>query len=167
MELILIRHAPAGDRIEWSLSGQPDAERPLTEEGSKRMRRGARGLRRVLETPDHLYTSPLLRARQTADIVCEAYSELKPEIAPHLEPDADPAETLAWLGKRKKTQRIALVGHEPHLSRLLALLVHGDPDLESMPFRKGGVAVLDLEKAGPGCATLIAMLPPRVLRALG
>ncbi|MEW6765303.1 MAG: phosphohistidine phosphatase SixA [Pseudomonadota bacterium] len=167
MELILIRHAPAGDRIEWSLSGQPDDERPLTDEGVKRMRRGAKGLRRVLETPDHLYTSPLMRARQTADIVCEVYSNLKPEIAPDLEPEADPEATLAWLSKRKKSQRIALVGHEPHLSRLLALLVHGDSARESMPFRKGGVAVLDLEQPQPASATLIAMLPPRVLRALG
>ncbi|HES76980.1 MAG TPA: phosphohistidine phosphatase SixA, partial [bacterium] len=53
MELILIRHGQAGDADDWySTTGRSDDERPLTEEGSKRMRRAFRGLRRILETPD-------------------------------------------------------------------------------------------------------------------
>ncbi|MEW6446088.1 MAG: phosphohistidine phosphatase SixA [Pseudomonadota bacterium] len=167
MELILIRHAPAGDRAEWALTGRPDEERPLTDEGARRMRKGAKGLRRVLETPDSLFTSPLLRARQTAEIICEVYSDMEPEVAPGLEPEAAPVDTLAWLAERRRGERIALIGHEPHLSRLLALLIHGDDTLETLTFRKGGVAVLDMEHPAPANARLIALLPPRVLRALG
>jgi phosphohistidine phosphatase len=167
MQLILIRHAPAGDREEWAQSGRPDEDRPLTTEGMTKMRRALRGLRRVLESPDRLFSSPLLRARQTADLLLECYPELRVETTAVLEPDADPEATLAWLESLDDSQRIALVGHEPHLSGLLALLVHGDAGLGTLPFRKGGVAILELDAIRPASARLIAFLPPRVLRALG
>jgi len=167
MQLILIRHAPAGDRLAWSIAGGPDDERPLTKEGSIKMRAAVRGLARVMDAPDHLLSSPLLRARQTADLVAEAYPGLRAELAPVLMPEADPVDTLRWLRTLDEARHVALVGHEPHLSRLLALLVHGDASLETMPFRKGGVAMLELDAARPGEARLLAFLPPRILRALG
>lgn len=167
MQLILIRHAPAADRVEWATRGRPDEDRPLTEEGVAKMRRALRGLRRVLETPERLYSSPLLRARQTAELLPEHYPRLSVEITPQLEPDADPAATLAWLATLGACQSLALVGHEPHLSALLALLVHGRPELGTMPMRKGGVAILELDTPRPATACLNAFLPPRVLRALG
>ncbi|MGK0674283.1 MAG: phosphohistidine phosphatase SixA [Halothiobacillaceae bacterium] len=167
MQLILIRHAPAIDPMEWALSGRPDGDRPLTKEGSTKMRRVARGLRRVLESPERLFSSPLLRARQTAELLLECYPDLHIEITTELKPDTDPAATLAWLRSLDACQRIALVGHEPHLSGLLALLVHGDASLGTLPFRKGGVAILELDVIRPAHARLTAFLPPRVLRALG
>lgn len=167
MQLILIRHAPAGDRVEWARSGLPDEDRPLTKEGRTKMRRVVRGLRRVLESPERLFSSPLLRARETAELLLERYPDLRVETTPELEPDADPAATLAWLKSLDDGQRIALVGHEPHLSGLLGLLVHGDPSLDTLPFRKGGVAILELDTLRPAGARLTAFLPPRVLRALG
>ncbi len=167
MQLILIRHAPASDRVEWAASGRPDEERPLTEEGLAKMRRALRGLRRVLETPERLYSSPLLRARQTAELLPEHYPRLRVEITPHLAPEADPEATLAWIATLDGCRSLALVGHEPHLSALLALLVHGRPELGTMPMRKGGVAILELDAPRPASACLMAFLPPRILRALG
>jgi phosphohistidine phosphatase len=166
MQLILIRHAPAGDRVEWARNGLPDEDRPLTKEGCTKMRRAVRGLRRVLESPERLFSSPLLRARETAELLLERYPDLRVETTPELQPDADPTDTLAWLKTLDPGQRIALVGHEPHLSRLLALLLHGDPSLDTLPFRKGGVAILELDTPRPATARLTAFLPPHVLRAL-
>ena len=55
MELILIRHGQAGEAADWyAETGRSDDERPLTDEGSKRLRRAFRGLRRILETPDQV-----------------------------------------------------------------------------------------------------------------
>lgn len=167
MQLILIRHAPAEDRAAWALCGQPDGVRPLTKEGMTKMRRAARGLRRVMESPERLFSSPLLRARQTAELLLERYPDLRVETAAELQPDADPAATLAWLKSLDDCQRIALVGHEPHLSGLLALLVHGHADPGTLPFRKGGIAILEIDAIRPASARLSAFLPPRVLRALG
>ncbi|TQV61708.1 MAG: phosphohistidine phosphatase SixA [Halothiobacillaceae bacterium] len=166
MQLILIRHAPAGDRVEWALTGQPDDERPLTKKGSAKMRDVAQGLARIFAKPRRVFSSPLLRARQTADILLEAYAGGDVELAPDLEPEADPQATLRWLKTLKNPQSVALVGHEPHLSSLLALLVHGDADLETMPFRKGGVAILEIDDLHPGAARLKALLPPDILRTL-
>ncbi|MEF3194017.1 MAG: histidine phosphatase family protein [Halothiobacillaceae bacterium] len=166
MQLILIRHAPAGDRVEWALRGRPDEDRPLTKEGCAKMHRAVRGLRRILESPERLFSSPLLRARQTAELLLEYYPDLRVETAAELQPDADPAATLAWLKSLDDCPRIALVGHEPHLSGLLALLVSGDAALGTLPLRKGGVAILDLHAIRPLGARLTAFLPPRVLRAL-
>lgn len=167
MRLILIRHAIAHEREEWLMSGRADEERPLTPEGVRRMRKSVRGLRRVLETPERLYSSPLLRARQTADILLDAYPDLHIEISEALKPDASPELTLTWLTALPKVRSMALIGHEPHLSSLVALLLHGHARLQTMPFKKGGTAILELTEFAPGKGVLNAFLPPRVLRALG
>ncbi len=170
MELILIRHGQAGDAEAWfAASGRSDDERPLTEEGRKRMGRALRGLRRILETPDHVFVSPLTRAQQTAELMREAYLDLPLQTIPTLRPDDAPESTLTWLAANlpKKGQRIALVGHEPHLSGLLALLTLGDTGCGSLPLKKGGVAIVEIGELRAGAGELQALLPPRVLRALG
>lgn len=166
MQLILIRHAPAGDRVEWALTGRPDDERPLTKKGSIKMREVAQGLSRMMDAPERLFSSPLARARQTAEILHGVYSASDVEIGPNLEPEADPQVTLRWLKTLNDADSVALVGHEPHLSRLLALLVHGDSERDTMPFKKGGVAILEINPDKPTGTSLQAFLPPRVLCAL-
>lgn len=71
MQLLIIRHAVAVDRDDFT--GDDDDLRPLTADGRRKMRRIATGLHRITARPDLLVTSPLVRARQTADIVGEAY----------------------------------------------------------------------------------------------
>ncbi len=173
MELILIRHGQAGDAEDWFISsGRCDDDRPLTDEGRKRMRRAFRGLRRILETPDQVLVSPLTRAQQTAELMREAYLDLPLQTIPTLRPDDAPEDTLDWLSQHlpsqsRHEQRIVLVGHEPHLSGLLALLILGETRAAALPLKKGGVAILHIDELHPGGAELQAMLPPRVLRALG
>ena len=170
MELILIRHGQAGDAAEWhATTGRSDDERPLTDEGMKRMARAFRGLRRILETPNQVFVSPLTRAQQTAELMREAYLDLPLQTIPTLRPEDAPQDTLQWLNDNlpKKASRIAIVGHEPHLSGLLALLTLGDTDCGSLPLKKGGVAILEINKICAGGGELQALLPPRVLRALG
>ncbi|MEW5838678.1 MAG: phosphohistidine phosphatase SixA [Pseudomonadota bacterium] len=169
MELILIRHGQAGDADDWlSSTGRSDDERPLTDEGGKRLRRAFRGLRRILETPDQVFVSPLQRAQQTAELMREAYLDLPLHTIPTLRPEDAPQDTLEWLRAHAKPgQRIALVGHEPHLSALLALLTLGESCTGALPLKKGGVAIVYLDELRAGCGELQAMLPPRVLRALG
>src|SRR6188508_2488209 len=78
MRLIIIRHAIAVER------GTPDIadeERPLTRKGEQRFRAAARGLARIEARPDVLLTSPLPRARQTAEIAAQAWGKIKPKKA--------------------------------------------------------------------------------------
>jgi len=68
MDLLVIRHAIAGDRAEWAKTGRPDQERPITNEGRERMAVNAQALRRLVPELDLLATSPFVRAVETADV---------------------------------------------------------------------------------------------------
>src|SRR5262249_4370192 len=128
-----------------------DAKRPLTDDGMTRMRKAARGLARLGVAIDVVLTSPLVRARQTAEIVAEAIhprpalvrSEWRP-------PDGSYAGILAELEKHARKPRIALVGHEPGIGELAARLIGSR---HAIAFKKGAVCRIDVDTlppAGPG-----------------
>ncbi|HYV98733.1 MAG TPA: phosphoglycerate mutase family protein, partial [Gemmatimonadaceae bacterium] len=74
MQLCLFRHGDAGDRAEFAKTGQPDDLRPLSEDGREEVMLAAQGLHELLGSCDLLATSPLTRARQTAEIIAGAFS---------------------------------------------------------------------------------------------
>lgn len=158
MRLYLVRHASA---VPSGTPGIPDDERPLTPRGERKWRRATRGLARLLKRPDALLSSPLPRAWRTAEIAAAAWGCAS----------AAPADALAhgnfeaWealLAGYGPDARVALVGHEPHLSQLLASLLGGSA--AAMPFKKGGVAVVDVPGRFADGGTLLALLPPGLLR---
>jgi phosphohistidine phosphatase len=163
MDLLIVRHAIAGDREEWAQTGRPDGERPLTPEGRKRMRENARGIRALVPRLDLLATSPFTRAAQTAEILVEEYGDLTVTDLPALAHGGTPGEIGDWL-ERRTEERIALVGHEPDLGTLIGWFVAG-PSGAVMPLKKGGAALLAFEGTpAPGQATLRWLAPPKVLR---
>ena len=103
MDLYIVRHAIAVER------GDPaypwDDDRPLTPEGIHKFRLAARGLEKLEARIERILASPLLRARQTAEILRDAVQpHLEIEYTPHLKPDADFGEAMgavAVLGDRK------------------------------------------------------------------
>src|SRR5690348_3459620 len=107
MKLALIRHAIAQDRKSFSRTGRPDDERPLTDEGRRKMCEVARALPRWLGSLDLLATSPLVRAKETADLVAEELPKAKRVTWAELSPDADPAELLERLREHKELAVIA------------------------------------------------------------
>ena len=163
MELLIVRHAIAVERE----AGVDDARRPLTPEGRRRFREAAAGLARLYDPPDAVWTSPLTRARQTAQIAVRAWRKKRPRISPvlRIEPtlaQADPGAFLRALARRGE-KSIAVVGHEPHLSHLLARLI-GVADAASVGFKKGGAALVEISASGS--PRLVWFLPPRALRRL-
>lgn len=160
MLLLLWRHGPAGDRARWADSGKDDAERPLTEEGRVKTRRAAKGLADLVEALDVVASSPLVRARETARFAGERFPKARRVVRADLVPTADPARAARWLSSLG-AGAAAVVGHEPHLSKLAALLLTGAP-APLFELKKGGAALLDLESK-----RLLALLPPRLLRRLG
>ena len=119
MKLLLIRHATAVPR---GTPGVPDDERPLTPEGKAKFRVAARGLVRVTRRPDVLLTSPLPRARVTAEIAARAFAHIAPTLEPALARSSVDG-IVAALKTHPPGARIALVGHEPLLGALLARLL--------------------------------------------
>lgn len=157
LDLLIVRHGPAGDRDEWAKTGQDDDERPLTTRGIRQMRRAARGLQRLVRSLDALGTSPLVRARETAAILATVY-DIVPEESNAIA-DGDRRAILRWVRgaaavvarkQRGKTKRvtIAIVGHEPDLSVSACWLCTGRaPEGESswMELKKGGACLLSFD----------------------
>src|SRR5437879_1652525 len=115
MELYLIRHADALALGEKNI--QTDADRPLSAEGEQQAKAVAGGLQRKGVALQLILTSPLLRARQTAEGIRKAWSGTPPEIkvCEELAPGKKPRK-LARMLKDLEHQPVALVGHEPDLS---------------------------------------------------
>src|SRR2546430_11216340 len=137
MELLLIRHGIAEERdpSRWP----DDRGRPLTEEGAARFRKETGVIGALVPTVDRLFTSDLVRAVQTADLLHEAIGWPAPQTVGELEPGT-PSDRLARiLDDASGTEAVALVGHEPDLSELASYLLTGDPDALAIEMKKGGV----------------------------
>ena len=167
MQLLIIRHAIAEDRVEFARKGTDDDARPLTAKGIERMRQGALGLQRVVDRVDVLATSPLRRARQTADIVQDALKAPKPMVTDALAPGHGPEAVAAWLDPLPSDATVAVVGHEPDLSELVGWLLSGQAR-SLVALKKGAACLLDVAgPPGPGSAALLWLLTPKQLRTLG
>jgi phosphohistidine phosphatase len=158
--LLIIRHADAADREAFALKGKPDSQRPLTREGVRKMREVARGLKRIAAPVDLLVSSPLIRARQTADIVAKAFGKVRRARCVELAPDAPPESTAAWLRARREGT-IAIVGHEPHLSLLIAHYCAVEAPFTSL--KKGGACMIEIRGR---VASLEWLMQPGQLREL-
>jgi len=161
--LYLVRHAIAEER---GPAWPDDSQRPLTADGAKRWRRQASGLVAIDARPDLILTSPFTRARQTADLLAAAFPK-KPKVVELsvLQPGVRTRDVLKALEPDSRVASLALVGHEPGLGELAALLI----GLKSPPeFKKGGVARVDVAILPPpaGSGQLQWWLTPKVLRAL-
>jgi phosphohistidine phosphatase len=161
-ELYLIRHGLAEER---GNAWPDDGKRPLTEEGMTSMRKEARGLARLGVVLDVVLSSPLVRARQTAEIVAGGLEPRPPIVnVESLTPDGSYAAVVADLEKHARKRRIALVGHEPAIGELAARLIGSRHSFE---FKKGAVCRIDVEALPPsGPGNLRWLLPPKVLKAV-
>lgn len=166
MNLLIIRHGPAGDGAAWEAAGRDDRLRPLTAAGKKEMRKVATGLPTLVRDLELLATSPLVRAVQTAEIVAAEYGcEIVPLEA--LEPDHDPEDAVGWLRKQQSDLTVGLVGHEPYLSTLVGYLLTGNR-ASFVHLKKGGAGLLEMTAPLQLCGGALEwLLTPRVLRRLG
>jgi phosphohistidine phosphatase len=162
-ELYLVRHAIAAERgDEWP----DDTRRPLTERGISRFKIGIKALPVLDVAIDEIFTSPLVRAKQTAELLAAAL-ETRPtvKVLDALAPGHTPGAAMAQLAKAAKRRRIALVGHEPDLGELAAHLIGAQRPL---PLKKGGICRIDVEGLSARRAgSLIWFVTPKVLRKIG
>lgn len=172
MNLLVVRHAIAEDKEAFAATGRSDDQRPLTREGRSKMRRAAEGLRLVCPRVAVLASSPLLRARETADIVAPVFRIASVEIVEALRPDRPFEELTAWLRRRIAPNdkgediTVAVVGHEPHLSGLVTWFMTSGTE-SRIELKKGGACLLRFEDAvAAGAAVLRWALTPAQLRSL-
>jgi len=159
-ELYLVRHAIAAERgSEWP----DDTKRPLTERGVSRFKEAVKGLRHLDVTVDEIFTSPLVRARQTAELLAAGLDAKPPvKVLDALAPGHSFTSLMSQLAKVAKRRRVALVGHEPDLGELAAHLIGAG---RALAFKKGGVCRIDIGSlAAKRAGSLIWFFPPTVLR---
>ena len=167
MNLYLLRHAIAAAKDDPAF--ESDSDRPLTKKGIKKFRKAARGIERLGIPFDAILSSPLVRARQTADIVAavlnkESYIEEISELAPQSLPE----QLTSALNNFNDKQHVMLVGHEPFLGKLAAFLVNGKNNSDSViPLKKGGICRIEIEalpSTRPG--QMHWLLTPKQLRLI-
>ncbi len=166
MDLYVIRHAIAVD--EATSEYELDSERPLTDKGRRKMRQIAKGLRNLGVEFDLILSSPYVRARETAEILADVFKVKKIVFSNNLIPMADPRLLIAEINETHTVDSIALVGHEPHLSDLVGLLIAENAKID-FTLKKGGVCRLladDLHHRDH-CATLEWLLTPGILVEIG
>ena len=152
-QLWLLRHGEAEPH-----AARPDDERELTDRGRAQARAAGAALA-ALKVEVHLaFTSPKVRARDTALLACEALGVEPVEHKP-LAADFDADEALTLMAAAGADQRVLVVGHDPDLSQVVHDLGGGRIDM-----KKGGIAALRLDGAR---GELIALLRPREIDRIG
>ena len=163
LELYLIRHGIAADRGD---EYPDDSKRPLTGEGIAALRKEVKALDELGIGFDHIITSPLVRAKQTADVFAQ-HLQSKPSMssADALAPAGSSAAVVQDVVKHARKGRVALVGHEPNLGELAARLIGSRTPIE---FKKGGICRIDFEVLPPkGVGHLRWFVTPKMLRKIG
>jgi len=156
MKLYLVRHAAAVEADEWT---NGDDTRPLTPDGKAQARLVADTLAMLHIEPDVLLTSPLVRTRETAEIIADRLhlkSRLREEerLAPgfHLPLLAD------LLTDYPTVKALLLVGHEPDFSRVIGELTSG-----RVTVKKGGLALVEIPEPTILSGELVWLAPPKLL----
>jgi len=161
VRLLVIRHADAGDADPRRYPD--DRARPLTDHGRRVHRAVAAALARMDLRPTRLYTSPLVRARETAAITSEVLGGPAPELLDALGDEFSASRLLEVLAREPAAAVVACVGHEPSLSSFAALLLHPQAAIRIAMPKSGVIAFESSGPPTPGSARLLFALPPTAL----
>jgi len=160
MRLYFLRHATAVE------VAQSDAERELTKKGRKEAGIAGAALVKLSVEPSLVLFSPLVRARQTAQIACEAMKfsgEMR--VCEKLQNGTTTATLLKALASFGDADPIILVGHCPSMPRHIAALIVGQTS-EGIELAKGGIACVELKELRPGEGRLRWLLRQKQLRSI-
>jgi phosphohistidine phosphatase len=137
MEIILLRHGKAQDHT----TGDFDSSRELVEKGIEQSKRAGLFIKNSNLLPELVLTSPLKRAKQTADHFCATANLLGAVTQSWLACGMAPNTALRELTKLSEFKRICLVGHEPDFSTFIAWLTHAD--IDAIKVKKGSLIMLE------------------------
>lgn len=162
MKLIFLRHGLAEGH--FSLEQDKDFERELTKGGIKRLHKTFKLFKKVQSNIDVIFTSPLVRATQTAELFWSYYQESNLEMMSGLDILDDPKNLVEYISFLPFDGNYAFVGHDPHITRVIAALLALHPEHQFMTIKKGGLCVLEggMWKG----FTMELLLQPKSLRSI-
>lgn len=158
LELYIIRHGLAGSCLE---DEKQDEKRPLKKKGKEQMKDIAKGLKKLNIDFDIVLTSPLLRSKESAEIV-NAYcgDSKKVMVTDLLSPGSSFVNLIRFLNKQKGSKKVAIVGHEPFLSGFASYCLSKNKN-SLMNLKKGGVLKLEVDETiKPGGCLLSWLMEP-------
>jgi phosphohistidine phosphatase len=141
MKLIFLRHGLAEGH--FSFDQDADFERELTEEGIVRLHKTFKIYKKVQHGIDVIFSSPLARAIQTAEIFWSYYQESDLEMMADLDILDDPRHLVEYISFLPSDGCYAFVGHDPHITKVIAALLALHPEHDFMTIKKGGICVLE------------------------
>lgn len=157
-----MRHGIAMDPLDPRCP--PDRERPLTGKGLRRTHAAAAGLRAMGEIPDRIFTSPLTRAVQTAEILAEVMEGAPVQVTETLSGGVRTRDVFDLLAAQD-VPAVCCVGHAPQLDLLLVqALSHDQPEVAKL--KKAGAACIEFDVVAPSGARLLWLMAPRALRKI-
>ena len=162
MQLYIVRHGIAIDREDPKCP--PEAERYLTEEGVEKTKQVAEAVAALGIQAELMFSSPYVRATQTAAIFASEleYSKQKIRRTDSLLPGAEPGAFLRELAREKDVSTVLCFGHAPHVDGLLAAAVGASRHITSM--KKAGVALVELKRLSPPNGQLVWLITPKLMR---
>ncbi len=164
MILYIVRHS---DAVPSGTPGVPEDDRPLTEKGIKKMREVARGLCAIEVTPELILSSPLPRARRTAEIIVEEMGGKIPlKLSSTLAPAGSRSDLYRELRADRKLSALMIVGHQPGLGEIAGEIAWGSAE-HYFELKKGGACALEISRLDPTPAgTLLWLLTPAISRQI-
>jgi phosphohistidine phosphatase len=163
--LYLVRHGIAAS----ASANTSDADRALTEQGTRKTIRVAHGLRGLNVKPAAILSSPLRRAQETAEIMASILAPKVPvELYPALAFGHEPRDVLQGLRSHRRAEQVMLVGHQPDMGELASFLLTGSSNLVPLPFKKAATAAITVPSLPPRSAGVLEwFLTPAQLRRIG
>jgi phosphohistidine phosphatase len=162
MKLVFIRHGLSEGH--FSQDQDADFERVLTAEGIKRLEKMFKNFKKVEPKIDVIFTSPLARAIQSAEIFWQFNRDADLELMSDLDILDDPTHLVEYISFLPADGHYAFVGHDPHLTKVIASLLSLHPEHDFMTIKKGGMCVLE-GKMWEGF-TLELLITPKFLKAV-
>ena len=159
IDLFILRHGEAGNRMTVV---EKDSERPLTPEGRTEMQKIAKSLKAIGLQIDRIYTSPLRRARETAEIAAKILEIPTLEEWDELKPDGSKTGLYRKLARLGQNSRPILVGHEPYLTSMIGEIM--GTTSAKIVLKKGGVAKVRITSFSPRISgELRWLLTPKII----
>lgn len=140
MKLILIRHALAKGKYSENIE---DYSRELSKKGKSKFKKITSSLKKLEPNVDVIFTSPLLRAIETAELIYATYPKADFELVTDLDLHDKPAHLVEFISFLPFEGTYVFVGHEPHMSSVIAALLSLHPEHQFMELKKGGMCILE------------------------
>ena len=159
IDLFILRHGEAGNRMTVV---EDDSERPLTTEGRTEMQKIAKSLKAIGLQTNQIYTSPLKRTRETAEITAKILNIPTLEEWDELKPDGSKTALYRKLERLEQNSRLILVGHEPYLTSMIGEII--GTTSPKVVLKKGGIAKVRITSFTPRISgELRWLLTPKII----